>query len=243
MRIAIALLMLLCLLTAGLVAPRGAFAGDLDSPALLASGQAGADDDGPFTVPKWRLAVRTYGYDSYSNPAIGVFHRVGTRHELGLAIDADLDFRNTKRRYAHQDTTYHISNSDYDDDFFSVTLYGELRRWNRISDKLMWYVGPRLVLGYTYRDDENKYESDTESWYEDWSYTLGLTLSAGADLKLLKRLSVTAGFVPIGVEHVWSQHQEGYVDEGRRLRRYHYKTHELTLDLNPYATAYLCLTF
>jgi hypothetical protein len=244
MRVAIAPLILLPLLTAGLVTAAAAYAGDLTAPAVLESGQTGTDDGGPFMVPKWRLAVRTYGNDN-GNPAIGVYHRLGARHELGLAVDADLDFRNGKRSYVTEDT----SSSSYryyedDQDAFGVTIYSELRRWNRISDKLMWYVGPRLALGYRYSDDENAYEDQSRYWNESWRYTAGLLLSAGADLTLLKRLSVTAGFIPVGITHTWSKSKNGgtYAD-GTSFSRSSYKTHVLTLDLHPYATAYLCLTF
>jgi hypothetical protein len=246
MRIAIASLTLLSILTAGLAAAGAAFAGELNAlaAAVSESGGAGAGDDGQFMVPKWRLAVRTYGNDN-GNPAIGVYHRVGTRHEFGLAIDADLDFRNENRTYASGDTSssyYRLYDDDVDT--FDVTIYSELRRWNRISDKLMWYVGPRLALGYRYSDDEHSYEDLSRYRSESWRYTLGLLLSAGADLTLLKRLSLTAGFVPVGVTHTWLRGKSGSVSaSGLSHSRTSNDTHVLTLDLHPYATAYLCLTF
>ncbi len=239
MRIALVSLIALCFM-----APCLASAGDLSALSSSANAQGDADEGGQFMIPKWRLAVRTYGNDG-GNPAIGVYHRMGSRNELGLAIDGDMDFTDRERSIARGDSsTSFWVRSDGDEDAFSVVLYGELRRWNRISDGLMWYLGPRLALGYSYRDYQNNYDEEHEYWDEIWSYKVGIMLSAGADLTLLKRLSVTVGFVPVGLTHVWSEYKSGYVgDDGAIYGDSVDKTRVLELELHPYATAYLCLTF
>jgi hypothetical protein len=52
-------------------------------PVIGAAGEASS-------IPKWRLSVRTFGQSS-GYPVLGVYRRIGKRHDVGIAVGGNMD--------------------------------------------------------------------------------------------------------------------------------------------------------
>ncbi len=236
MRAAAVLLTAACVLT---LFP--AIASPTSPPAAPHAAQTGYEAGSSLMIPKWRLAVRIYGGFVYT-PEVGIYRRVGSRHELGLGVSGDLDFREDEETSVVQDTTdtrtyYTTSESDYS----RIELYSELRRWNRISDDVTWYFGPRA----SFELGDVEYATDSRL-NEERVYEVGVSLIAGGDLKLLEHLSLSFSFLPMRISYSWLDIHSKYVDhqgDRDRIVKYYREHRRFLVDFEPRATAFLNLVF
>jgi hypothetical protein len=206
------------------------------------------------SIPTWRLSVRTFGQSS-GYPVLGVYRRIGDRHDLGIAVSGRIDSKSGDRdreRWGYDDDSSWES-WDWDSDEFDLSLHGELRRWTRVSDRVSCYGGARLTTRYYYDHDEDSVDSEEYDHlyghldsrkYE--TFGLGASLTIGADLELLRHLSVSASFLPISITQNWYKRTYENTDtrdteESRAITTD--RDRGLSLRFHPFAAAYLSVTF
>lgn len=197
------------------------------------------DESAPPLVPKWRLSVVALAQNDSYRPMLGVYHRVGERYDLGLSIDSAVSFYDREPRSADY--------GNYADEAYDFTASSDLRRWNRINDRISWYWGGRMSGGYTY-DESKSSNSSIRSKSTLHNRMAGMSFVIGADLELLHHLSVSVSFVPIQCKYQWNKRERLLVHEATEDTEETRSTITEEWDTfsvwtRPNSAAYLSLTF
>lgn len=176
------------------------------------------DQPGSGKSPTWRLQGRPYGESSVS---LGVYHHLTGRWDCGSQISTSLSNENDDD-HRDQSAVEHISFASRHSHsrYASVHVNVDMRHWWRIGQRVEWFVGPRIGVGYAYRHTDSfelRIMDDETSrlWSEgkDEDTSLGVGLILGADLELLDHLSVTFALNPLHYWYAWSDSH----DTDRRL--------------------------
>ena len=201
----------------------------------------------PSIIPKWRVAVKALPYYYSSLPMLGVYYRVGNRYDFGVSVDGGAEFSSSARSQERIDEgEYSMEGKNTDVESFDITVYTDLRRWSRVNDRASWYLGGRAGAGYRFNEDEDLW-TDTDSWRKTRYRLLGLWFVAGADIRLLDHLTVSASFAPLGIKHTWNKYTSEYdrdeTDEPEFRSRTVEERNAFSIDANMEAVAYLSVTF
>jgi hypothetical protein len=174
----------------------------------------------PYVIPKWRFAVKTFPYNYSNNPMYGVYRRVGDRTDLGLQIDFGATFSDGESTQESLEGVVERKTDEQDGVRHNVSVYIDFRRWSRVSDRISWYLGARPGSGYSYRESE-RIDTDTKYVESTEHEFLGLWITAGAEVRLLENVSVSASFQPFGIENEWYEYEmtRDEYDDGQLVGR------------------------
>ena len=209
---------------------------------------AGADvtETDPHIIPKWRLSVLALDQNITFQPVLGVYYRIGKRTDFGLSVDGNIDFfdRDYSTQNGGSGTSYGTA---WEDDTYDFAGVAEMRRWSRISDRVTWYWGGRMNLGYTH-DENKRYDEDRLDQTTLQERMVGTGFVIGAELKLLDHLYGSVSFAPILLKYRWFEEERLAVippqDEQEEKRYTSTRTYDsFNFDAKPYAAAYVSLGF
>jgi hypothetical protein len=166
----------------------------------LQTASAGQDTvPSTFTLPVWRIQVEAYGEGPGS--IASVYHRLGSRWDLGMIVSADLNGRDEDSNRDADDDSERIDNRS------SFGLEPEFREWTSRGPSLSTFMGFRAGAAIGRRSFEltergedgsgHRNESDT-----DWT-ELRMGFSLGADVQVVRHLSVLFAIVPVDFTYRW----------------------------------------
>ena len=189
------------------------------------------DDRDDISLPTWRLQVKPYGFGG-GDLSLGLYHRLGTRWDVGLQIDS---------RFANFDTDGDEWGTYYDGTpetgqittetrRRSLSVRLDLRRWYSIADRASWFLGPQASYGYSSsrvvddrRSDGEEYSSSSHTVTDRDRLTTGISFALGADLQIVSRLSLAMVLRPVHLYYTWETDESEWTrvsssQEGTRVR-------------------------
>ena len=137
-----------------MLAPVGTVAGsDNPVPAQVAPRVATVAEDVEIGIPTWRFKVRAFG-SSGAYPDLGVYRRMGKRYDVGLGVSGQIASEGGDGDYErlYYNADQYRETRDSDRDRIDISIYGELRRWNQISERVSFYWGARFTTSYSHYD-------------------------------------------------------------------------------------------
>jgi hypothetical protein len=179
-----------------------------------ASGAESREGGTPGALPTWRIQARPYL--SFEEVGCGVYHRLADRWDVGcrLSMDVSNDASDGAEGEPDSQDDPQATLRYEENDARSIDLDFDLRRWAMKGDRWGWYVGPCIGFGYTKSHGlfSNRVFGEDASTYfgnrrDAKDFHLSGSLVVGADVTLLREVSVTIGLRPLRYWYSWSEEE------------------------------------
>lgn len=175
---------------------------------------ARADEEEMPLVPTWRFTADPEN-DHPISSSLGIYRRIGEAWDAGLYLSGGLSGSSDENTRIEDRSNYtRDTQEESTRQNGSVSLSLDVRRWRRRTDRLALFWGLRTTCGFssteTNRTEESVRVDDEveESWVDsdDTSEALSAAISAllGADLMIVRHLSIGIYFRPIIASGSWA---------------------------------------
>jgi hypothetical protein len=175
---------------------------------VMVSPARAADADSTSMPPRWRLQA-TVLQSSSRELSLGVYHRLGSRWEIGSQLgsrfSASKDEHDSENQLSDSIRTDISNQSDHSN---AAAATFEFRRWGTVEPRLSWFIGGQMEVAYTnsHTDSRQVRPSDAIVYRakgKQHGPSGSLAMVLGADLTLLRRLSLLFAVRPIQYSHQW----------------------------------------